>query len=55
MQLWVQWVRQKYLGKYFIWKSGYEITGELKYQGKDLNDIPVEERAQKEFLAFNIR
>ena len=34
-------------------KSGYEVTGELKYQGKDLKDIPVEERAQKGiFLAF---
>ena len=37
-------------------KSGYEITGELKYQGKDLKDIPVEERAQKGiFWHFNIR
>ena len=34
-------------------KTGYKITGELKYQGKDLKDIPVEERAQKGiFLAF---
>ena len=34
-------------------KNGYEITGELKYQGKDLKDISVEERAQKGiFLAF---
>ena len=34
-------------------KTGYEITCELKYQGKDLKDIPVEERAQKGiFLAF---
>ena len=34
-------------------KNGYEITGELKYQGKNLKDIPVEERAQKGiFLAF---
>ena len=24
-------------------KNGYEITGELKYQGKNLKDIPVEE------------
>ena len=23
-------------------KNGYEITGELKYQGKDLKDIPIE-------------
>jgi len=34
-------------------KSGYEITGELNYEGKDLKEIPVEERAQKGiFLAF---
>ena len=31
-------------------KNGYEITGELKYQGKDIKDLPVEERAQKEFF-----
>ena len=28
-------------------KNGYEISGELKYKGKNLKDIPVEERAQK--------
>ena len=28
-------------------KSGYEISGELKYNGENLNDIPVEQRAQK--------
>ena len=34
-------------------KNGYNISGTLKYEGKDLNDIPVEERAQKGiFLAF---
>ena len=34
-------------------KSGYEISGELKYNGENLKDIPVEERAQKGiFLAF---
>tara|TARA_A100001011_G_scaffold386515_1_gene462489 strand:+ start:60 stop:794 length:735 start_codon:yes stop_codon:yes gene_type:complete len=34
-------------------KNGYKISGELKYQGKNLNEIPVEERAQKGiFLAF---
>ena len=31
-------------------KSGYEISGELKYKGENLNDIPVEQRAQKEFF-----
>ena len=34
-------------------KDGYEISGELKYNGKNLKEIPVEERAQKGiFLAF---
>ena len=34
-------------------KSGYEVTGKLNYEGKDLKEIPVEERAQKGiFLAF---
>ncbi|OUX53701.1 MAG: Fe-S cluster assembly ATPase SufC [Pelagibacteraceae bacterium TMED287] len=34
-------------------KNGYEISGELKYQGKNLLEIPVDERAQKGiFLAF---
>ena len=34
-------------------KNGYEISGEIKYQGKDLIEVPVDERAQKGiFLAF---
>ena len=34
-------------------KNGYEISGELKFMGKNLKEIPVEERAQKGiFLAF---
>ena len=34
-------------------KNGYETTGELKYKGKDLNNISIDERAQKGiFLAF---
>ena len=34
-------------------KNGYEVSGELKYRGENLNDIPVEKRAQKGiFLAF---
>ena len=34
-------------------KNGYKISGELKYQGENLNDIPVDKRAQKGiFLAF---
>ncbi len=34
-------------------KNGYEVTGSLKYDGLNLQDIPIEERAQKGiFLAF---
>ena len=34
-------------------KSGYKISGDLKFQGKNLEEIPIEERAQKGiFLAF---
>jgi len=34
-------------------KSGYKISGEINYKGKDLKNIPVEQRAQKGiFLAF---
>ena len=34
-------------------KNGYEISGEVNYRGKSLNNIPVDERAQKGiFLAF---
>ena len=34
-------------------ESGYEVSGSLKYEGKNLHDIPIEERAQKGiFLAF---
>jgi len=34
-------------------KNGYEISGDLKYKGINLIDIPIEERAQKGiFLAF---
>mgnify|MGYP001248873388 FL=1 len=34
-------------------KKGYDVSGELKYVGQNLMDIPVEERAQKGiFLAF---
>ena len=34
-------------------KNGYKISGEVKYLGESLNDIPVEKRAQKGiFLAF---
>jgi Fe-S cluster assembly ATP-binding protein len=34
-------------------KKGYEIKGKASYEGKDLLDIPIEERAQKGiFLAF---
>ena len=34
-------------------KEGYNITGELKYQGTNLEEIPIDERAQQGiFLAF---
>ena len=34
-------------------KNGYEISGEVNYKGKSLNNISVDERAQKGiFLAF---
>ena len=34
-------------------KNGYDISGSLKYEGTNLQDIPIEERAQKGiFLAF---
>ncbi len=34
-------------------KNGYEISGSLKFEGQNLNDIPIEERARKGiFLAF---
>ena len=34
-------------------KNGYDVSGSLKYDGKNLQDIPIEERAQKGiFLAF---
>ena len=28
-------------------KKGYEINGELNFNGKDLKDMPIEEREQK--------
>ena len=34
-------------------KSGYDVSGSLKYEGKNLQEIAIEERAQKGiFLAF---
>jgi len=34
-------------------KSGYNVSGSLKYEGKNLHEIPIEERAQNGiFLAF---
>ena len=34
-------------------KSGYDVSGSLKYDGDNLQNIPIEERAQKGiFLAF---
>ena len=28
-------------------KNGYEVSGTLMYQGQNLKEIPIEERAQK--------
>ena len=33
-------------------KNGYEIKGDIKYNGESLSELSTEERAQKEFLAF---
>ena len=34
-------------------KNGYDVTGTLKFEGQNLNEIPIEERARKGiFLAF---
>jgi len=34
-------------------KNGYEVEGQILYQGKDLLNLPIEERAQKGlFMAF---
>jgi|TARA_B100001540_G_scaffold219243_1_gene193740 Fe-S cluster assembly ATP-binding protein len=34
-------------------KNGYEISGSLKFEGENLNEIPIDERAKKGiFLAF---
>ena len=31
-------------------KNGYELSGSIKYEGKNLQEISIEERAQKEFF-----
>ena len=54
MRLWVQMDGKSTLANILSGKTGYEITGELKYQGKDLNDIPIEERAQKGIFSIPI-
>ena len=35
-------------------KDGYKISGELKYQGKSLNEISIDERAKKGIFSFPI-
>ena len=35
-------------------KKGYEVSGNLKYEGKNLQDIPIEERAQKGIFGISI-
>ena len=38
---------KKHISKCFSGKEGYKISGELKYQGENLNEISIDERAQK--------
>ena len=41
------------LANFLSGKNGYEISGSLKFEGQNLNEIPIEERARKGiFLAF---
>ena len=35
-------------------KNGYQVSGRLRYEGKNLLDIPIEERAQKESFSISI-
>ena len=35
-------------------KNGYEVSGSLKFEGINLQEIPIEERAQKEYFGFPI-
>ena len=36
-------------------KNGYKISGTLNFEGKNLKEIPIEERAQKGyFFGFSI-
>ena len=47
MQLWAQMDLEKALANILSGKNGYEVSGNLIYDGKNLQDIPIEERAQK--------
>ena len=38
----------------FCQENGYEVSGELNYKGENIKDIPIEERAQKEFFNLSI-
>ena len=35
-------------------KTGYEIKGDIKYNGESLSELSTEERAQKEFFSISI-
>ena len=35
-------------------KNGYQVSGRLRYEGKNLLDIPIEERAQKGIFSISI-
>ena len=51
MQLWAQTDLEKVLWQMFYQeKMVTNISGSLKYEGKNLQDIPIEERAQKEYF-----
>ena len=54
MQLWVLMVLGKStLANVLSGKNGYEIKGDIKYNGESLSEFSTEERAQKGiFLAF---
>ncbi len=46
--------RKSTLANVLSGKNGYEIEGEISFNGMDLNDLKIEERAQKGiFLAFH--
>ena len=47
MQLWALMDQESTLANILSGKSGYNISGSLKYEGKNLQDIPIEERIKR--------